>query len=181
MNPFIDIDTPEKAYWAGYLALASLVDGDDTLITSSNEVGHLHSLEVIIPQGDVGTFEVDAMGERVMIYETFQVVDPSVVESFMKLTVPPSIVRKLARDYIRGMMDARPVWEWSMESIDLDLPLNMADYVMEFMPYLHVEHLFNGRMRLYTNTRWNTYRALTYLYRDTTVAKSSRKSVYDGL
>lgn len=179
MNPFIDIDTPEKAYWAGYISLASHTLRDHLLVSSKDE-GHLENLLALIPEGMINPFDVDVIGGTATYY-TFGVSSPELVASVDEMKFPPGIVRKLARHYIRGMMDSRPVWAWEATQINLDLPSEMADYAFEYMPYLRAELLDNSRLRLYTCTRFDTYRALTYLYRDAPVAKPSRKRLYEEL
>ena len=167
------IDTPEKAYWAGYASLAGHVD-DDVLTVVSKERFHLDSLLSILPDGNLSMFEVETGHRKNAAYYTFTHEPGDVLEWHRP-------VRKLASHSIRGMLDARPVACWDLNSIDVDLPTSHAEFVMEFMPYLRIEHLTESKTRLYTCTAYDTKRSLEYLYRYAPVARESRKVLYDGL
>lgn len=150
---------------------------DRRLSVSSNECHHLDNLASLLGV-EVEAFSVENMWGKTLYY--YYVVTPTDEDAPPPATIPRT-VRKFARDVIRGMMDARPVFGWSADGIDLDLPKYHAGYVTEYMPYMNVQHLDNGRVRLYTTGSIDTQKALTYLYRDVTAAKPSRKRIYDGI
>lgn len=165
------IDSPEVAYWYGYMLLANS-KGDEDVTVASTEEYHLDSLIDLYP-GKLLMFEVETGKHRSEAYYIYNINTPPEVEGRVPV--------KLKRHAVRGMMDARPVFRWDTQAIDLDLPESMSSDVLECLPYLSVEHLTNGRVRLYTQTEFDTKRALEYLYRDAPVARPSRKAVYDKL
>lgn len=165
-------DTPVKAYWYGYMLLCSNMEGG-VLTVSSKEEFHLDSLLSVFEDGDLSKFEVETGYRRNSAYYLFT------TEDVTRTDHQP--VRKLATHVIRGMLDARPVARWCSESIDVDLPPEHAEYILKHIPYLKVEYLNNGKVRLYTCTTFNTKRLLEHLYKDAPVARPSRKALYDRL
>lgn len=172
-------DTPEKAYWLGYISQCGQFDaGFDQMLVASNEEGHLDSLEEVLPAGSMESIDVvDGAGGRIKTYCSFILQGAMAEQVFKGLEVTP--VRKFARHRIRGMMDARPVFRWEETCIDTDLSLAHARYTLDYMPYFRSEHLSEERVRLYTCTEYETHKVMRYLYSDAEVFKPSRRSVYD--
>ena len=162
-------DTPLKAYWYGYMQYSSCTT-DDEVTVLSKEQGHLDSLQGLFPDGQLDYFEVETGKHQNKAYYTFS----------MDVVDWPKPVRKLGRFAVCGMLDARPVARWCEQSIDVDVHPEQAEYIIGYLPQLRLEHLNNGKVRLYTCTTFETKQVLEYLYKDAPEARPSRKRLYDA-
>ena len=174
---FTKIDTPEKAYWLGFMYFNGSINRSMTELTVVSKVeGHLDGLRAIIcPTGpEVERVEVEALDVELVYYRLNILSDTipdrlidhgMMIQPTMDLSPPKKVVKALVSDFVRGMVDSssgRVNPSTGLLSIETTEPL--ARWIEKSLPSLTSKRLSNGRVLVHPVSNDKAVEVIDRLY-----------------